>query len=152
MPLYLSSVSRVKGVVAIGDHISQWRGNDYLGRSDHVHFPAMCLLYHQGNMSPRQHCHLLNEHKTFFILFLNKVEWIITDPHRRPDWVVTHKDGHTRTHTHTHTQTLIQPFGVVRTRQTTMVLNQKFVLHIKKKIERQIHSHTVNDLMRKEYV
>lgn len=42
----LSSISRVKGVVAISYHNSQWGGHDYLGGSDHVHFSAMCLLYH----------------------------------------------------------------------------------------------------------
>lgn len=54
LPASLTSVSRVKGVLAICDHISQWRGYDHPGRSDHVHFPAMCLLYHQGNLSQLQ--------------------------------------------------------------------------------------------------
>lgn len=76
LPVYIlsvtpspSSVSRVKGVVAISDHISQWGGYDNLGRSNHVHFPAVCLLYHQGNLSTQQRCYLLNDQEGFCCVF-----------------------------------------------------------------------------------
>lgn len=65
-------MSRVKGVVAICHHVSQRGGHDYSGRSDHVHFPAVRLLYHQGNLSQLQRCRPVTHTEieiAFFIFF-----------------------------------------------------------------------------------
>lgn len=70
------SLSRVKGVAAICHHIGQRGGHDYSGRSDHVHFPAVRLLHHQGSLSRLPRRCPVNEQHTL-----------------------------THTHTHTHTET-----------------------------------------------
>lgn len=99
MSLSPSPARRVKGVVAIGDHICQRGGNDHLRRSDHVHFPTMCLLYHQGNLSLRQRHRPLNDEDIFF-----KVSYM--NNNNRSSFTHTEDLIGSYTHSHTHTYNL----------------------------------------------